>query len=75
VLEQAKDGYHQIGTTRMGTAPGTSVVNSDCQVHDVRNLHVASSSVFPTSSQANPTLLAAALAVRLAETIAQKSNK
>ena len=74
VLEQAKDGYHQIGTTRMGSSSRTSVVDSDCQVHDVRNLHVASSSVFPTSSQANPTLLATALAVRLAENIAKKST-
>ena len=74
VLEQALDGYHQMGTTRMGTDPRTSVVDPECQVHGVRNLHVASSSVFPTSGQANPTLLATALAVRLANRIATRLN-
>lgn len=66
VLSQARDGYHQLGTTRMGLDPKTSVVDKDCQVHDVDNLYVASSSVFPTGGHANPTLLATALGVRLA---------
>ena len=70
ILSQARDGYHQIGTTRMGTAPATSVVDQDCRVHGVRNLYVASSSVFPTSGQANPTLLATALGIRLARHLA-----
>jgi choline dehydrogenase-like flavoprotein len=75
VLEQALDGYHQMGTTRMGTDPRTSVVDQHCQVHGVRNLHVASSSVFPTSGQANPTLLATALAVRLANRLARQTAR
>lgn len=69
VLDQATDGYHQIGTTRMGSDRRKSVVNPDCRVHDVENLFVASSSVFPTSGQANPTLLATALAIRIADHI------
>jgi len=36
-------------------------------VHGVDNLYVASSSVFPTSSQANPTLTIVAMALRLAD--------
>jgi choline dehydrogenase-like flavoprotein len=75
VLEQALDGYHQMGTTRMGTDPRTSIVDPDCQVHGVRNLYVASSSVFPTSGQANPTLLATALAVRLASRLARQAAR
>jgi choline dehydrogenase-like flavoprotein len=75
VLEQARDGYHQMGTTRMGRDPHTSVVDPECQVHGVRNLHVASSSVFPTSGQATPTLLATALAVRLANCIATRLKR
>lgn len=66
VLAQASDGLHQAGTTRMGQNPKDSVVNADLKVHDVANLHVASSSVFPTTGQANSTFLAVALAVRLA---------
>ena len=67
VLEQACDGYHQIGLTRMSSSPRQGIVDANCKVHDVNNLFVASSSVFPTSGQANPTLLAVAMAARLAE--------
>ncbi|QAY96585.1 GMC oxidoreductase [Methylovirgula ligni] len=70
ILGQASDGYHQTGTTRMGRDPAKSVVGPDCAVHDVRNLYVASCSVFPTSGHANPTLLATTLAARLAEHLA-----
>jgi len=60
-------GGHHIGTTRMGTDVRTSVVNADCQVHSIRGLFVAGSAVFPTSSQANPTLTLIAVALRLAD--------
>lgn len=66
VNEQAADGLHQIGTTRMGNNPADSVVDSNLKVHGLENLYVASSSVFPTSGQANSTLLAVAFALRLA---------
>lgn len=59
-------GGHHIGTARMGNDPATSVVDADCRVHGVANLSIASAAVFPTSSQANPTLTIVALAVRLA---------
>lgn len=59
-------GGHHIGTARMGTDPRVSVVDADCRVHGVDNLYVAGSAVFPTSSQANPTLPLVALALRLA---------
>ena len=60
-------GGHHIGTTRMGASESTSVVNSDCRIHGVHNLFIAGSSVFPTSSQANPTLTVVALVLRLAD--------
>ena len=62
-------GNHHMGTTRMGTNPRTSVVDGDCRVHGYRNLFVAGSSVFVTSSFANPTLTIVALAVRLSDKI------
>lgn len=67
-------GGHHIGTARMGVDVRTSVVNADCQVHSVDNLFVAGSAVFPTSSQANPTLTLIALSLRLANTLAQRLN-
>jgi len=60
-------GPHHMGTTRMSDDPRRGVVDHNCRVHDLRNLFVAGSSVFPTSGYANPTLTLIALAVRLAD--------
>jgi choline dehydrogenase-like flavoprotein len=59
-------GGHHLGTARMGSDPRSSVVNANCRVYGTDNLYIASSAVFPTSSQANPTLTVVALALRLA---------
>jgi len=64
-------GGHLMGTTRMGTSVSNSVVDRDCRVHGYRNLYVASSSVFPTTGYANPTLTIVALSLRLADTLAK----
>lgn len=70
VLSQASDGMHQIGAARMSNDPSTGVVDGDCRVHDLSNLYLASTCVFPTSGQANPTFLGVALALRLADHLA-----
>lgn len=72
VMAQATDGFHQIGTTRMAARPEDGVVDADCKVHGVDNLYIASSSVFPSSGQANPTLATVALALRLAHHLYRK---
>jgi choline dehydrogenase-like flavoprotein len=59
--------YHHMGTTRMGTDPADSVVNPRLRTHDLPNLTVASSSVFPTAGSMNPTLTIAALALKAAD--------
>ncbi|MFC0718197.1 GMC family oxidoreductase [Luteimonas padinae] len=58
---------HHIGTTRMSGRPEDGVVDRDCRVHGMENLHVAGSSVFPTGGWAFPTFTIVALAVRLAD--------
>ena len=63
-------GGHHIGTARLGADPRQSVVDPNCRVHSVDNLHVASAATFPTSSQANPTLTVVAMALRLAHHLA-----
>jgi choline dehydrogenase-like flavoprotein len=68
-------GGHHIGTARMGSDPRTSVVDANCRVHSVDNLFVAGSAVFPTSSQANPTLTLIALALRLGRHLSQRLTR
>lgn len=66
ILRYGAYGGHHLGTARMGADPNGSVVDPDCCVHGVKNLYIAGGAVFPTSSQANPTLTIVALALRLA---------
>ena len=66
-FESIKDASHHMGTTRMGVDPQSSVVDGNCRVHDIGNLFITGSSVFPTSGHANPTATIIALAVRLAD--------
>ena len=65
------DGCHPTGTTRMASDPRQGVVDLNCQVHGVAGLYVAGSSVFPTAGHANPTLMIAAMATRLADHLVQ----
>jgi choline dehydrogenase-like flavoprotein len=64
--------YHYMGATRMSTDPAKGVVDADCRVHDLDNLFIGGSSVFPASGHVNPTLTIVALAVRLADHLRAK---
>lgn len=59
--------FHHMGTTRMHTDPKQGVVDANGRMHEVANLYVASSSVFPAVGHANCTLTIVALALRLAD--------
>jgi choline dehydrogenase-like flavoprotein len=58
---------HQCGTLSMGADPSASVLRPDCRAHDVENLWVTDTSVFPSSAAVNPALTAAANAFRVCE--------
>jgi choline dehydrogenase-like flavoprotein len=58
---------HHMGTTRMHRDPAKGVVDENSRVHGVSNLHVAGSSVFPTSGIGNPTLTLLAMTFRLSD--------
>ncbi len=62
-------GFHQVGTTRMASNANDGVVDPNLRVHGVHNVHVASSSTFVTSGQANSTFMVVVFAVRLADHI------
>lgn len=71
VWDQAADGFHQIGTTRMSEHPSDGVVDPNCNIHGFDNLFVASSSNFVTSGQANSTFMIVAFALRLVDYLKQ----
>jgi choline dehydrogenase-like flavoprotein len=60
-------GQHQAGTCRMGDDPKTSVVNRDCQLHDLDNVYVIDASVHVTNGGFNPALTILANAYRASE--------
>lgn len=63
---------HLMGTVIMGADPKDSVVDKDCRTYDHENLFLATTGVIPAAGVVNPTLTAAALSIRLAETIANE---
>ncbi|MEZ5351443.1 MAG: GMC family oxidoreductase [Bryobacteraceae bacterium] len=66
---------HELGGCRMGADPKTSVLNANCQAHDMKNLFVVDGSVFPSASEKNPTHTMMALAARTARFIAEAGRK
>ena len=62
---------HIMGGAIMGTDPTASVTNGYGQTHDVPNLVVLGSSLFPTGGAVNPTFTIHALTLRTAEHLLQ----
>jgi choline dehydrogenase-like flavoprotein len=58
---------HMQGSCRMGPDPATSVVDANCQSHEVKRLYVGDSSLHARTLSVNPSLTIMALATRLAE--------
>lgn len=65
-LAAANGANHHLGTTRFARDPKDGVTDADGRIHDMENLYVAGSSLFPRYGYSNPTLTIVALAVRLA---------
>jgi choline dehydrogenase-like flavoprotein len=65
--------WHHIGTTRMSDQSSSGVVDTDLKVHEMDNLYVVGSSVFPTGGAAAPTLTIVALSLRLADHLSRTS--
>jgi choline dehydrogenase-like flavoprotein len=65
---------HMQGSCRMGADPATSVVDPDCQSHEVKRLYVGDSSLHARTLSVNPSLTVMALATRLAEHLDQRSG-
>jgi choline dehydrogenase-like flavoprotein len=63
---------HEVGCVRMGNDSKTSVLNSNCQSHDCRNLFVTDGGPFVTNPDKNVTWTILALAMRTSEYIANQ---
>ena len=61
--------WHHMGTTKMHHDPRQGVVDADCRVHGIDNLHVAGSATFASAGAPNPTLTLVALTLRLSDRI------
>jgi choline dehydrogenase-like flavoprotein len=63
---------HQAGTCRMGDDAGTSVVNPECRAHELDNLYVVDTSVFPSIGAVNPALTAMANSLRVGDHLLER---
>ena len=67
-IPRAGTGLHHLGGTRMHADPTRGVVDEHGRMHDLDNVYLAGSSVFPTSAgYANPTFTILEMALRLAD--------
>jgi len=66
---------HEVGTTRMGSDPKTSVVNEFERLHDVENVFVVDAGPFVSQADKNPTWTILALAWRTSDFIIEEFKK
>jgi choline dehydrogenase-like flavoprotein len=80
-MPSKEDGYgiaaggriiHELGVTRMGNDPSSSVLNKNCQAHDVKNLFVTDGGPFVSQADKNPTWTILALSMRTSRYIAEQ---
>jgi choline dehydrogenase-like flavoprotein len=74
-LEKPGRIIHEVGTTRMGNDPKTSVVNQYNQAHDVPNLFIVDGGPFVSQADKNPTWTILALAWRAADYLTEEMKK
>lgn len=66
---------HEMGTSRMGNDPKTSVLNKWNQIHDVPNVFVTDGSCMTSASCVNPSLTYMALTARAADYAVKELKK
>jgi choline dehydrogenase-like flavoprotein len=66
---------HEVGATKIGDNPKTSVLNQYCQAWDVKNLFITDAAPFVSNADKNPTLTISALGWRTSEYIADQVKK
>ncbi|MGJ8659171.1 MAG: GMC family oxidoreductase [Cellulophaga fucicola] len=74
-LNKPGEIIHEVGTTRMGDNPKTSVVNQYEQMHDVDNVFIVDAGPFVSQADKNPTWTILALAWRTSDYIVEQFKK
>jgi choline dehydrogenase-like flavoprotein len=74
-IEHGGEVKHEVGATRMGHDPKTSVLNPYCQAWDVKNLFVTDAAPFVSNADKNPTLTITALGWRTSDFIVEQVKK
>ncbi|MDJ0555514.1 MAG: GMC oxidoreductase [Microcoleaceae cyanobacterium MO_207.B10] len=64
---------HQVGTTRFGTDPNTSVLDKDCRLHDHENVFIVDGGFMPNALGFSPALTIAANALRVGDIMLGKA--
>ncbi len=65
-------GWHIMGTCKMGEDPKDSIVNKFGKCHDIENLFIVDSSIFPSSSGVNPASTIHALSLYISDNILKR---
>jgi choline dehydrogenase-like flavoprotein len=63
---------HQAGTCRFGTDPAVSALDRHCKAHELDNLYVVDTSVFPSIGAVNPALTAMANSLRVGDHLLER---
>jgi choline dehydrogenase-like flavoprotein len=63
---------HQAGTCRFGSDPASSALDADCRAHELDNLYVVDTSVFPSIGAVNPALTAMANSLRVGDHLLER---
>ena len=63
---------HQAGTCRFGTDPAQSALDRDCKAHELDNLYVVDTSIFPSIGAVNPALTAMANSLRVGDHLLER---
>ena len=68
-------GWHLMGTAKMGKNKKKSVTNENGQTHDIKNLFIVDSSIFPSSSGVNIASTVQAVSLMISDYIKKNLKK
>jgi choline dehydrogenase-like flavoprotein len=68
-------GWHLVGTAKMGTNSKNSIVNKFGQCHEIKNLFIIDSSIFPSSSGVNIASTVQAVSLMISDYIKKNYKK